>query len=192
MRISLDWLSDYVDHGLTGEAVADLLTMSGLEVEELLRRGPSLEGVVVGHVVEARAHPGADRLTLCLVDLGPELTPDAPVQIVCGAPNVAQGQKVAVATAGSTLDLPSREHPSGREPVTIKRSKIRGEESNGMICAEDELGLGDSHEGILVLDDAAEVGQSFAAYRVARGEDDVVLDVNITPKDRKSTRLNSS
>ena len=181
MRVSLDWLSDYVDHGLAPDALAELLTMSGLEVEEVLSNGPQLEGVVVGHVLDTRAHPDADRLTLCTVDLGPDLTPDAPLQIVCGAPNVAPGQKVAVATVDSTLMLPSREDPAVRQAVTIRRARIRGEESNGMICAEDELGLGDDHAGILVLSPDAEVGQSFAAFRVGQGLDDVVLDVNITP-----------
>ena len=182
MKISLDWLSDYVDHGLSAEAVAELLTMSGLEVEEVVHTGPALEGVVVGRVLETRPHPGADRLTLCAVDLGPDRTPDGPVQIVCGAPNVAPGQMVAVATVGTTLMLPDRE-TGAPTPVEIRRSKIRGEASSGMICAEDELGLGDDHAGILVLDAAAEVGRPFSQYLQRHGRlvGDAVLDVNITP-----------
>ncbi|HLA63950.1 MAG TPA: phenylalanine--tRNA ligase subunit beta, partial [Rhodothermales bacterium] len=181
MKVSLNWLSDYVDHGLSAEAVAEVLTMSGLEVEEVERTGPALAGVVVGHVLETRPHPDADRLTLCQVDLGPDLTPDGPVQIVCGAPNVAAGQKVPVATVGTTLDLPSREDPAVRTPVTLKRAKMRGETSEGMICAEDELGLGDSHDGILVLEEDAEPGEPLAAYLAARGGADAVLDLNVTP-----------
>ncbi len=183
MKLSLNWLSDYVRHGLPAEAVADLLTMSGLEVEGAERLGPTFDGVVVGGVLEARPHPEADRLTLCRVDLGTAHATGEPVQIVCGAPNVAAGQKVAVATVGTTLDLPSRSDPAVREPVTLRRAKIRGEVSNGMICAEDELGLGDSHAGILVLDADAPIGQPFADYLAAHGQmtGDVVLDVNITP-----------
>jgi len=181
MLFSLSWITEYVEHGLSASAVADLLTMSGLEVEEVRPLAPAPAGVVVGLVVETRPHPGADRLTLCTVDLGPALSPDGPVSIVCGAPNVAPGQKVAVATVGTVLQLPSRDDPERREPVTIKRSSIRGEESNGMICAEDELALGNDHSGIVVLDPSAVVGESFADYRIRRGDDDVVLDVSITP-----------
>ena len=179
MKVSLDWLGEYVDHDLSPEALADLLTMAGLEVEDVARRGASLDGVVVGHVLEARPHPNADRLTLCQVDLGGE----EPVQIVCGAPNVAAGQKVPVVTVGTTLLLPSRKNPSEKEPVTIQKAKLRGETSEGMICAEDELGLGDSHDGIMVLDSDAETGRPFEAYLKARGAltSDVVLDIAITP-----------
>ena len=179
MKISLDWLGEYVDHELSPEKLADLLTMAGLEVEDVERQGASLDGVVVGHVLEAGPHPNADRLTLCQVDIGTE----EPVQIVCGAPNVAAGQKVPVATVGTTLLLPSRKNPSEKEPVTIQKAKLRGETSKGMICAEDELGLGDNHDGILVLDEEATVGRPFSAYLKARGAltSDVVLDIAITP-----------
>ena len=177
MNISLRWLSEYVEHGLSADALADLLTMSGLEVEGVERAGPALDGVVVGRVVGVRPHPDADRLRVCDVDLGD----GEPVQIVCGAPNVAAGQRVPVATVGSTLDLPARDG-SGTAPVTIKKGKIRGQVSNGMICAEDELGIGTDHDGILVLDDDAVVGRPFADYLDARGRGgDAVLDVNVTP-----------
>ena len=182
MNISLNWLSDYVDHGLAPDALAELLTMSGLEVEGVTEGGPSLDGVVVGHVASVRPHPNADRLRVCEVDLGEAAEGAEPVQIVCGAPNVAEGQKVPVATVGTELMLPARDG-SGPAPVTIKKGKIRGEVSNGMICAEDELGLGDDHDGILVLPADAEVGQPFADH--LRGRDalpgDAVLDVAITP-----------
>lgn len=178
MNISLTWLSDYVAHGLAPDALAERLTMSGLEVEDVETTGPRLDGVVVGHVLDVQAHPNADRLRICNVDLGV----DEPVQIVCGAPNVASGQKVPVATVGTELMLPARDD-SGLAPVTIKKGKIRGEVSNGMICAEDELGLGDDHDGILVLDDDAPIGMPLDDW--LRQQDalpgDAVLDIAITP-----------
>ncbi len=179
MLVSHRWLSDYVAHGLTPDALADALTHAGLEVESVDATGPRLDGVVVGRVLSAAPHPDADRLRVCTVDLG---TPESPVQIVCGAPNVAAGQAVPVATVGTELMLPARDG-SGLAPVTIKAGKIRGQVSNGMICAEDELGLGDGHDGILVLDEDAPVGQPFAAYLAERGDlpGDAVLDVAITP-----------
>ncbi len=179
MLVSLRWLSDYVAHGLTADGLADALTQAGLEVESVETTGPALDGVVVGHVLAVAPHPDADRLRVCSVDLG---TADGPVQIVCGAPNVAPGQKVPVATVGTVLMLPVRDG-SGLAPVTIKKGKIRGEVSNGMICAEDELGIGTSHDGILVLDEDAPVGEPFAATLAERGDlpGDAVLDVSITP-----------
>ncbi|WP_420455645.1 phenylalanine--tRNA ligase subunit beta [Rubrivirga sp.] len=177
MYLSNNWLSDLVAHGLDADALAELLTMSGLEVEEVATSGPSLDGVVVGAVVDVRPHPNADRLRVCDVDLGD----GEPVQIVCGAPNVAAGQKVPVATVGTELMLPAKD--GSRAPVTIKKGKIRGEVSNGMICAEDELGLGDAHDGILVLNADAEVGQPFERYLAERDAlpGDAVLDIAITP-----------
>ena len=181
MNVSLNWLSEYVEHGLSADALADLLTMSGLEVEGVERAGPTLDGVVVGRVLDVHPHPDADRLRVCDVDLGGAAETDGPLQIVCGAPNVAAGQRVPVATVGTVLDLPARDG-SGVEPVTIKKGKIRGQVSNGMICAEDELGIGTDHDGILVLDDDAAVGQPFADYLQERGRgSDTVLDVNVTP-----------
>ncbi len=178
MNISLNWLSDYVAHGLDADALAEVLTMSGLEVEGVTTSGPALDGVVVGAVLDVRPHPNADRLRVCDVDLGD----GEPVQIVCGAPNVASGQRVPVATVGTELMLPAKDG-SGLSTVTIKKGKIRGEVSMGMICAEDELGLGDGHDGILVLADDAEVGQPFERYLAAHGgvPGDAVLDLAITP-----------
>jgi len=177
MNVSLNWISDYLSVSPTAQAVEDALTQSGLEVEEVTVSGLSLEGVVIGHVLEARTHPNADRLTLCQVDIGR----DVPSSIVCGAPNVAAGQKVAVATLGTTLHLPGKD--GARVPVTMERRKIRGEFSEGMICAEDELGLGTDHSGIMVLDDHAVPGTPFADYlaSVGRVVSDAVLDLSITP-----------
>ncbi|NQV71559.1 phenylalanine--tRNA ligase subunit beta [bacterium] len=179
MIISTNWLSDYIKHGLTENDLADRLTMCGLEVESVDFIGSDLEGVVVGRVVSAERHPNADRLSVCQVDLGD----GEPIQIVCGAPNVAAGQKVAVATIGTTLSLPTREDPSVKADLTMKQVKIRGEESNGMICAADELGLGEDHSGTLVLDSDAELGQAFGAYLSARGTvlKDAAIDISITP-----------
>src|SRR5690606_5541939 len=179
MKISYNWLKDYVAHDLGPQALADRLTMAGLEEEEVITIGQPLEGVVVGHVLETRSHPNADRLTLCDVDLGD----GEPVQIVCGAPNVAAGQKVPVATVGTTRRLPSRDDPARREAVTLRKAKLRGKVSQGMICAEDELGLSDDHSGIMVLRDDAPVGQPFEAYLAGQGiaAQDFALDVAITP-----------
>ena len=184
MYVSTTWLSDYIAHGLAPDALADLLTRTGLEVDGVETTGPSLDGVVVGRVLDVRPHPNADRLRVCDVDLGAAAdgTPTEPVQIVCGAPNVASGQTVPVATVGTELMLPARDG-SGLAPVTIKKGKIRGEVSLGMICAEDELGLGDDHDGILVLDPDAAPGTPFADYLAERGDlpGDAVIDIDLTP-----------
>lgn len=179
MIISTSWLSDYVQHGLSDEELSERLTMCGLEVESVQPFGCDLSGVVVGHVLVAEKHPRADRLSVCRV----EVAQGEPLQIVCGAPNVSAGQKVAVATIGTTLLLPSRDNPEAREAVKMKRVKIRGEESFGMICAADELGLGPDHDGILVLDDSAEIGSSFQDYMSTRGASlgDTAIDIAITP-----------
>ena len=154
------------------QSLSKILTASGLEVEkvelsESVKGG--LKGVVVGQVMDCVQHPNADRLRLTKVDVGSgEYLP-----IVCGAPNVATGQKVLVATIGTTL------HPSSGEPLTIKKGKIRGEESHGMICAEDELGLGESHDGILVLDPSTSVGTPAAQH--FQLTDDYTLEIGLTP-----------
>lgn len=173
MNISLNWLSDYVSTDLSAEEIADRLTMTGLEVEEVRRVGPHVDGVVVGDVLGVREHPNADKLVLCDVDLGGE----APVQIVCGAPNVAKGQKVPVAPVGTVLMLPDRK-TGEQEAVTLKKVKLRGETSEGMICSELELGLGDDHEGILVLETDAKSGTPLTDVleAEARGSD-VVLEI---------------
>ncbi len=179
MKISYNWLKDYVDHPLSPGALGERLTMGGLELEDVQTLGASLEGVVVGRVLAVRPHPNADRLTLCRVDVGN----GAPLQIACGAPNVAAGQKVPVATVGTTLRLPSRAHPGQKEAIQITKAKLRGEVSEGMICAEDELGLSDDHAGIMVLREDAEVGRPFEAYLARQGlaAADTVLDLAVTP-----------
>jgi len=179
MKISYNWLKEYVAHSLSPDALGDALTMCGLELEAAETIGSALDGVVVGQVLEVIPHPRADRLTLCRVDLGE----GDPVQIVCGAPNVAAGQKAPVATVGTTLMLPGREQPGEKGAVTLQKAKIRGEVSHGMICAEDELGLSDDHTGIMVLRDDAPVGQPFAAYLHQQGiaTQDTALDLVITP-----------
>jgi phenylalanyl-tRNA synthetase beta chain len=154
MKISYNWLKEYVKVDKTPEEASEILTDTGLEVEglhkiEAVKGG--LEGVFIGEVLSCEKHPDADRLNVLTVTVGKE-----PLQIVCGAENVAVGQKVAVATVGCTL------YPTPDEAFKIKKSKIRGVESHGMICAEDELGLGESHDGILVLDNSAEIGAKSA------------------------------
>jgi phenylalanyl-tRNA synthetase beta chain len=179
MRISYNWLSEYVDHRWSPERIAAALTMAGLEVEDVEHHGAKLDGIVVGEILETRRHPDAERLTLCRVDVGTQPA----LSIVCGAPNVAPGQKVPVALAGTTLMLPSRKQPGEREPVTLQRTRIRGEVSEGMICAEDELEVSDDHSGIMILGEDAVPGTPLAGYLASRGQvvSDSVLDVNITP-----------
>ncbi|MFM7728106.1 MAG: phenylalanine--tRNA ligase subunit beta, partial [Flavobacteriales bacterium] len=172
MKISYNWLKEYIHTELGVQEIADVLTSIGLEVESVDRveKVPGgLAGVVVGHVVECGKHPDADRLSLTKVDLGS----GEPVQIVCGAPNAAQGQKVLVATIGAKL------YPTEGEPFVIKKGKIRGAESHGMICAEDELGLGKSHAGIMVLDELAPVGTPAAEWLGM--SDDHCLEIGLTP-----------
>jgi phenylalanyl-tRNA synthetase beta chain len=171
MNISYNWLKDYLPTTLLPEAVAEALTSIGLEtgsIEEVETIKGGLKGLVIGRVITCEAHPDSDHLHVTTVDTGA----DKPLQIVCGAPNVAAGQKVVVATVGTQLY-------SGEESFTIKKSKIRGVESNGMICAEDEIGIGIGHEGIIVLPDDAPVGISARDYYNV--ESDYVLEVDITP-----------
>src|SRR5437588_11893261 len=138
MRVPLRWLREYVDPPLDTHAIADRLTMTGTKVDAILRHGVgALENFVVGRVLEAEQHPNADRLTVCVVDIGA----DAPQQIVCGAPNVAAGQTVAVAKPGAVMPDGSR----------LGKAKLRGVESNGMILAEDEVAIGTDHAEIIEL-----------------------------------------
>ncbi len=171
MKVSYNWLSRYLSDIPPPREAADILTLAGLEVEETEQTGSDFEGIVVGEVQEVHPHPDADRLVVCKVDIGSV----QPSQIVCGAPNVATGQKVAVATVGSVLPMPL---PDG-SPFKIRKAKIRGQQSSGMICAEDELGLGDNHTGILVLDPALKPGTPFA--EVAGTNRDYVFEVGLTP-----------
>ena len=172
MDISYNWLKTYVTLTESPDEVAARLVSLGLEVEHTHLTGGSahaFDGIVVGEVLSAVQHPNADRLRVCMVNLGQ----GDPVQIVCGAPNVAAGQKVPVATVGSTV------HPTEGEPLKIKKGKIRGEESNGMICAEDELGIGTSHDGILVLDPALVPGTPF--IQTLQQDTDAVFEIGLTP-----------
>ncbi len=171
MNISYKWLKEYVDFDLGAEQVAEALTSIGLEVgsvEEVQAIKGGLQGLVVAEVLTCEPHPNSDHMHVCSVNIGAE----EPVQIVCGAPNVAQGQKVIVATLGTKLY-------DGEECFTIKRSKLRGIESLGMICAEDEIGIGTSHDGIIVLPQDAKVGTPAAEYYGI--ESDWVIEVDITP-----------
>ena len=163
MKITYNWLKEYVDFDWDWPELAERLTMAGLEFEGVEDLGARYEGVVIGRVNTCYPHENADRLTVCQVDVGTGVN-----TIVCGAPNVAAGQTVAVALPGTTL-------PGG---LQIKKAKIRGVASEGMLCAEDELGLGDHHDGIVVLDEDLPVGTSFAA---ATGLGDVVIDFEVTP-----------
>ena len=172
MNISYKWLKEYVDFDLSAEEVAVALTSIGLEVgsvEEVQTIRGGLKGLVVGHVLTCEAHPNSDHMHITTVDLG---NGEAPTQIVCGAHNVAAGQKVIVATLGTKLY-------DGDSEFTIKKSKLRGIESNGMICAEDEIGVGTNHDGIMVLPAETQVGTPAAEYFGL--ESDFLIEVDITP-----------
>ena len=171
MKISYDWLKEYININLPVEELSEILTNIGLEVEgietfETIKGG--LKGVVIGEVLTCEKHPNADKLSKTTVNVGGE----TPLDIVCGAPNVAAGQKVLVATVGTTLY-------SGDESFTIKKAKIRGERSEGMICAEDELGLGTSHDGIMVLPENVIIGTAAADYFNIKS--DYIFEIGLTP-----------
>ena len=171
MKISLNWLKSYLNIDISIDELQHLLTDIGLEVEsiepfESIKGG--LKGLVVGHVVEREKHADADKLSVCKVDVGSET-----LQIVCGAPNVAAGQKVIVAQVGTKV------FPLSGEAFEIKRAKIRGVESAGMICAEDEIGLGTSHDGILILENNTQVGT--LAADLFEVENDHVIEIGLTP-----------
>jgi phenylalanyl-tRNA synthetase beta chain len=172
MTISYNWLKDYIEITESPEAIGEVLTSTGLEVEtidsfETVKGG--LRGLVVGEVLTCVRHPNADKLSLTTVDIGNGNT----LKIVCGAPNVAAGQKVVVAVPGATI------YPVHGEPFTIRKAKIRGEHSEGMICAEDEIGLGTSHDGIMVLDPAARPGTPASEY--FRISTDHTIEIGLTP-----------
>lgn len=179
MKISYNWLKDYLPENLFESKMIDgpqvlsnILTSVGLEVESLEKFEEvknSLEGLIIGKVLTCEKHPDADKLKVTTVDDGHGEV----LQIVCGAPNVAVGQKVIIAPVGATL------HPKSGEPFTIKRAKIRGVESNGMLCAEDEIGVGESHAGIIVLEDEIETGTLASAYY--KPYLDWVLEIGLTP-----------
>ncbi|RYY86193.1 MAG: phenylalanine--tRNA ligase subunit beta [Chitinophagaceae bacterium] len=172
MTISYNWLSEYLPVTLDPERLSRILTAIGLEVESMepyeeVKGG--LQGLVIGEVLEAEQHPNADKLRLTKVNVGN----GEPLQIVCGAPNVAAGQRVVVATVGTTI------YPSTGDPLTMKVAKIRGVESYGMICAEDEIGLGTSHAGIMVLPADAPIGTPAAEY--FKPYTDIVYEIGLTP-----------
>ena len=172
MKISFNWLKQYIQTELPVEKICEILTDTGLEVEGLEKvesvKG-GLAGLVIGEVMSMEKHPDADRLNVTTVNVGTA----EHLQIVCGAPNVASGQKVVVATVGTTL------FPSPEESFKIKKSKIRGVESFGMICAEDEIGLGKGHDGIMVLSSDAKVGQSAKSF--FNIEADYLIEIGLTP-----------
>ena len=171
MKISYNWLKQFLNLKDTVEDTADILTELGLEVEavsdfESIKGG--LKGVVIGKVRTCKKHPNADRLKITTVNIG--LNED--VQIICGAPNVDSNQTVAVATAGTKI------YPND-DCCTIEKTKIRGEISDGMICAEDELGLGESHEGIMLLDEKYKAGTPLDT--IFKIESDKILEIGLTP-----------
>ena len=172
MTISYKWLSEYLPVTVEPERLSKILTSIGLEVESMEKyeevKG-GLTGLVIGEVLSTEKHPNADKLTLTKVNIGK----GDPLQIVCGAPNVAAGQKVIVATVGTTI------YPTHGDPLTMKVAKIRGQESHGMICAEDEIGLGTSHAGIMVLPADVKVGTSAADY--FQPYEDIVYEIGLTP-----------
>lgn len=164
MNISTTWLREWVNPDVSDEVLAEKLTMAGLEVDGIAPVAPSFDGVVVGQVVSCEKHPNADKLSLCQVNIGQSDN----LQIICGAPNVKQALKVVVATVGSKL-------PNG---LKIKKAKLRGVESCGMLCSEAELGISDSHEGIMELSSDATLGES---VRIHLDLDDQIIELDITP-----------
>ncbi len=172
MKISRNWLSDFIDLTQPDDEIAEVLTQTGLEIEgtEKVEEIPGgLEGLVVGEVIECQQHPNADKLKVTKVDAGG----DSLLDIVCGAPNVATGQKVIVAPVNTTI------YPTDGEPFKIKKSKIRGEVSEGMICAEDEIGLGTEHDGILVLD--TDKANGSPVRDIFQPQTDTVFEIGLTP-----------
>ena len=177
MRISYNWLKNYIDADISAESLAEILTGCGLEVEssqpyQSVKGG--LKGILIGEVLTCNPHPDSDHLIITTVNVGS----GEPLRIVCGAPNVRPGQKVPVATIGTTLFFNDKE-------ITIREARIRGELSQGMICAEDELGLGDSHAGIMVLDASAVPGTP--AKEFFQIEDDLILEIGLTPNRTDAT-----
>jgi len=169
MKFTLNWLKDYVDFDLSPEELSDRLTMAGLEVEDVIYQGKGLENIVAAQILELKPHPDAEKLSLCEVTDGENNYP-----IVCGASNMKAGDKVALAKIGAKLP-PGPKFPEG---LKIKKAKIRGEESLGMLCAENELGLGEESDGILILSESANMGNKIVDEL---GLNDVVFEVGITP-----------
>ena len=171
MKTTYSWLLEHLDTSADVHQICETLTRIGLEVDELDDPRKRFEGFVVGHVLEAKAHPEANKLKVCSVDVGAQ----KPLQIICGAPNACQGIKVVVALVGATMPLPDNDG----NPIVIKVSKMRGIESQGMMCSQRELGLGQDHDGIIELEQDAPVGTAFLDYRSDLA--DPVIDINVTP-----------
>src|SRR5438034_8351976 len=170
MKITLNWLKDYVDFAGTPEELRERLTMLGLEVEGMQKLGGEFEGIVVAQVLASEKHPNADKLSVCRVADG-----RGERQIVCGAKNYKVGDKVPLILPGASLP-----HKAGEQPFTIKVSKMRGVESQGMMCSPKELGLAEDSDGLLILRSDAKVGQPFVEY-LGRAAGDVAYDLEITP-----------
>src|SRR5437660_10434905 len=171
MKVTANWLRQYVDFDWSPEELAERLTMLGVEVEGVQKLGGEFAGIVVAQVITRDKHPNADKLSLCRVHDG-----KGERQIVCGAQNFKAGDKVPLITPGASL--PPK--PGEKEPFTIKIGKIRGVESHGMLCSPQELGLPDQVDGLLILPADAKVGQPFAEY-LGRPSGDVLYDLEITP-----------
>ena len=171
MKVTLNWLKQYVDFDWSPEELTERLTMLGLEVEGVTKVGGELAGVVVAQVITRDKHPNADKLSVCRVNDG-----TGERQIVCGAQNFQAGDKVPLILPGASLPM----KPGDKEPFTIKVGKIRNVESHGMMCSPAELGLPDDVDGLLILKADAKVGQPFAEY-LGRSGTDVVYDLEITP-----------
>ena len=170
MKVTYNWLKEYVDFDWSVEELAERITMLGVEVEGIAETGGAFDGIVIGKVITRDQHPNADKLTLCRVSDGSQ-----ELQIVCGATNFQAGDKVALATIGTAMPV-----EEGDKPFVIKEGKIRGELSQGMMCSGRELKLSDDHEGILILPEDAQVGQSFGEH-LGRAEKDTVYDLEVTP-----------
>src|SRR5439155_1358105 len=170
MKITLNWLREYVDFAGTPEDLGERLTMLGLEVEAIQKFGGEFEGIVVAQVLASEKHPNADKLSVCRVADG-----QGERQIVCGAKNFTVGDKVPLALPGTTMPT-----PAGAAPFVIKVGKIRNVESHGMMCSAKELGIAEDAEGLLILPQDARVGQPFSEH-LGRSGSDAVLDLEITP-----------
>lgn len=169
MKFTLNWLKDYIDFDLSPEELSEGLTMAGLEVEDVIYQGKGLDNVVAAQITELTSHPNAEKLSLCTVTDGENTYP-----IVCGATNMKSGDKVALAKVGAKLPP----GPKFEDWLKIKKAKIRGEVSLGMLCAENELGLGEESEGIIILDESATLGNAIVDEM---GLNDVIFEVGITP-----------
>ncbi|HNW36737.1 MAG TPA: phenylalanine--tRNA ligase subunit beta, partial [Candidatus Ozemobacteraceae bacterium] len=164
MKILLSWLRDYIDIQVSPEQISDALQMAGIEVESIHQPGKGLSKVVIGQILTRSPHPNADKLSICTVNVGAA----EPLKIVCGAPNCDTGNKVPVAMIGASL-------PTGFE---IRKAKIRGEESFGMMCSRRELGISDEHEGLWILPPESVIGSDIVK---TAGMDDVIFEISVTP-----------